>query len=231
MARPAYQAEKARLEQDVLEMVSRVEAMVVKSVDALASLDTTMAMEVMRSDDEIDRQDIEIEQACLRMLALQQPMASDLREIGTVLKIITDIERIGDLSVDLAKITLKIDAEMGSTNYVDIPQMAVHARAMLRNSIQAFVQRDTAFLAEIASAEETVDGLYRELRSQIHDYMRAQPSQVVAASWMLLAVHHLERIADHAVNIAERVGFMVTGELKQLSRDIPANRPETGDSL
>ena len=230
MARPAYQAEKARLEQDVLEMVSRVEAMVVKSVDALASLDTAMALEVMRSDDEIDRQDIEIEQACLRMLALQQPMASDLREIGTVLKIITDIERIGDLSVDLAKITLKIDAEMGSTNYVDIPQMAAHARAMLRNSIQAFVQRDTAFLTEIASAEEKVDGLYRELRSQIHDYMRAQPSQVVAASWMLLAVHHLERIADHAVNIAERVGFMVTGELKQLSRDIPANRPETGDS-
>ena len=224
-ARKAYTAEKTELEQEVLEMVSRAESMFSRAVESLVNLDKPLAMEAIASDDEIDRQDIDIEQRCLRMLALQQPMGSDLREIGTVLKIITDIERIGDLSVDIAKVCLKIEAEMGSTDYVDLHRIATVARTMVIEGVQAFIRKDISGLQSVVTMEEVVDQLYRELRAQIHDYMRSHPEQVVAASWLLIAVHHIERVADHALNIAERVNFMVTGELRQLVRDHEDDEP------
>lgn len=213
--RQALVQEKAELEQAVLDMVSRADAMVGKAVESLSSLSEPLAHETMMGDDEIDRKDLEIEQRCLKMLALQQPIGSDLREVGTILKIITDIERIGDLSVDIAKITLKIEAEMGSSSYVDLKPMADISRKMLRESIQAFIRRDASTLPTVGVYENQVDAYYRDLRGQIHHYMVENSAEVVAASWMLLAVHHIERVADHALNIAERVGYMITGELKQ----------------
>jgi phosphate transport system protein len=96
---------------------------------------------------------------------------------------------------------------------------------MLQASLDAYVKKDTARLDEIAAMEEETDRLYRDLRAQIHDYMRSHPDNVVAASWLLLAVHHIERVADHALNIAERVGFMVTGELEQLTAGHRSNEP------
>jgi len=225
-ARQAYITQLSQLENELLEMASRSEAMVDRAVKALVALDKTAAYDVMQEDDEIDRRDLEIEQQCLKLLALQQPIGSDLREIGTIMKIITDIERIGDLSVDIAKIGIKIDAEMGSTSYVDVPRIADVARQMMRGAIQAFVKRDVSSLDEITALEDEVDALYRDFRSQIHEYMVENPDQVISASWMLLAIHHIERIADHALNIAERVGFMVTGNLAQLSHSHLSDSPE-----
>lgn len=216
--RLTFVQEKSELEQSVLDMVARADAQVSKAVDALVRLDKNLAHEAMMGDDEIDRRDLEIESRCIRIFALQQPMGADLREIGTILKIITDIERIGDLAVDIAKTTLKVDAELGNTNYVDLKLISEIARQMLRESIQAFVRRDPELLPQVGKLENQVDSYYRDLREQIHNYMRSHPDQVVAASWMLLAVHHIERIADHALNIAERVGYMITGELVQLGR-------------
>ncbi len=216
--RQSFVQEKTELEQSVLDMVSRADAQVAKAVDALVRLDKHLAHEAMMGDDEIDRRDLEIESSCIRLLALQQPMGADLREIGTILKIITDIERIGDLAVDIAKTTLKVDAELGNSSYVDLRMISEIARQMLRDSIQAFVRRDAELLPHVGQLENQVDSYYRDLRQQIHDYMRSNPDQVVAASWMILAVHHIERIADHALNIAERVGYMITGELVQLGR-------------
>ena len=216
--RQSFVQEKTELEQSVLDMVSRADAQVAKAVDALVRLDKHLAHEAMMGDDEIDRRDLEIESSCIRLLALQQPMGADLREIGTILKIITDIERIGDLAVDIAKTTLKVDAELGNSSYVDLRMISEIARQMLRDSIQAFVRRDAELLPHVGHLENQVDSYYRDLRQQIHDYMRTNPDQVVAASWMILAVHHIERIADHALNIAERVGYMITGELVQLGR-------------
>ena len=218
-ARHAYSAQITELEQDVLEMASKADSMVGRATDALISLDTDAALAVVHSDNEIDRLDLEIEAKCLRILALQQPMGSDLREIGAVMKIVTDLERIGDLAVDLAKSGMKIEKEMGEAGYVDMRRISNVARQMIRSALQAFIRRDGSHLSEVEELEEQVDSMYRDLRNQIHDYMRHRPDQVVAASWMLLAVHHIERVADHAVNIAERVGFMVTGELKLLAED------------
>lgn len=224
-ARKAYAAELSLLEQEVLEMVGRAEVMFTNAVNSLYNMDRELAKEAVESDDEIDRMDIQVEQDCLRLLALRQPIASDLREIGTVLKIITDIERIGDLSVDIAKITRKVDKLMGRADYVDLPRMATIVRTMLHSCIQAFVRRDITEFAEIQRLEDTVDQHYRDLRDQIHAYMTNNPDQVVAASWIILAVHHIERVADHAMNIAERVGFMVTGELRQLGIDRDSGEP------
>lgn len=216
-ARSSFTASLNSLEHDLLEMGSLAEAMVADAVDALVRLDTTMAMDVIRRDDEIDMRDLDIEDRCIQLLALQHPMASDLRTVGTAMKMITDIERVGDLAVDIARIALKIDKELGHTEYIDIPRMSGAARAMFRRSLEAYVKRDLSLVAKVIEQDDEVDDLYRSLRGQIHEHMRTSPKDVVAASWLMLATHHIERIADHAVNIAERVSFMVTGRFEQLA--------------
>jgi phosphate transport system protein len=217
-ARQAYNLEINDLEHDLLDMGSRAEQMVGQAVDALCSLDTKLAHAVMLRDDEIDERDLAIEARCLRLLALQQPMGRDLRVVGTAMKMITDIERVGDLAVDIAKITLKVEKEFGETSFIDIPKMAKVARSMLHEALEAYVHHDLARVHEVCERDEEVDSLYRELRSQIFAKMRSHPENVVSDSWLLLAIHHVERIADHAVNIAERVNFMVTGEFKPLNK-------------
>jgi phosphate transport system protein len=222
-ARHAFANEIQELEHDLLEMGSLAEQMVAQASEALCRLDTDLAMAVIQRDDEIDQRDLAIENRCIRILALQQPMAGDLRVVGTAMKMITDIERIGDLAVDVAKIALKVDKEFGATNIIDFPRISSVARAMLRESLEAFVKRDMDLVAEVCRMDDEVDDLYRELRGQLHGNMRAHPEQVVSDSWLLLAIHHIERIADHAVNIAERVAFMMTGRFEQLS---PSHRSD-----
>lgn len=215
--RHAFQEDLKALEQDLIEMASLTEQMMANAVESLTTLNETLAMETIRFDDEIDRRDLEIEQHCLRILALQQPMAKDLRVVGTCMKAITDIERIGDLSVDIAKIALKLKACGGDPTIIDIPRIANLARGMLRESIEAFVKRDLETVYTVCRTDDEVDALYRDLRNNLHEVMKKHPEKVAEASWLLLAIHHLERIADHATNIAERVFFMETGRLEALS--------------
>ncbi len=223
--RQAFDDALAELEHDVLEMGSMTEAMMAQAVESLVKLDHALALEVMQTDDVIDAKDIDIEARCLSMLALQQPMGTDLRVIGTAMKMITDIERIGDLSVDIAKCGLKIEKELGSTEFVDIRKMSNVARSMLVDSLQAFVKRDLELVKEVCARDDEVDELYRQLREQIHGHMRSHPDEVVSSSWMLLAIHHIERIADHATNISERVNFMVTGNLEQITKSHQTDQP------
>lgn len=217
--RKILREEKEVLELSTLDMVNRALAMFDMAVRALYTLDKDLAHAAIQRDDEIDRLDMEIEEHCLELLALQQPMGTDLREIGTILKMITDIERVGDLSVDIAKTVLKIDKEMGRSDYIDLPKMAAVVSRMITEATQGFFRKDASHFGEVARLEDESDRLYREFRSQVHEYMVANPDQVVAASWMLLAVHHMERVGDHALNMAERVNFMVTGEVRQIDRD------------
>ncbi len=224
--RQAFASEIRELEHDLLEMGSRAESMLAQAVEAIARVDSMLALQVVHRDDEIDERDLAIENRCLRLLALQQPMASDLRVIGTAMKMITDIERVGDLSVDLAKIAMKVEKELGVTDFVDIPKMGSVARAMLRDSMEAFVRRDLELVQKVIEHDDEVDDLYRQLRGQLHERMRSHPDDVVVSSWLLLAIHHVERIADHAVNIAERVSFMVTGRMEQLATSHKNEEPE-----
>lgn len=205
------------LEHELLDMGARAETMVARAAEAMVTLDPEIAMQVIASDDEIDLLDLDIEERCIRLLALQQPMASDLRIIGTAMKMITDIERVGDLAVDIAKASLKIEKELGETSFVDFNRISSVARSMLREALEAFVKKDLDLVAAVIAKDDEVDNLYRDIRNQIHERMRHHPDDVVAASWLLLALHHIERVADHAVNIAERVSFMVTGRFEQLA--------------
>jgi phosphate transport system protein len=210
-------------------MGSLAESMVAQAVDSLVNLDTAMAMRVVLSDDEIDDRDVEIEAWCLKLLSLQNPTGADLRTVGTAIKIITDLERIGDLAVDIAKAGMKIEKEFGSPNIIDVPKIAAECSSMLRLTLQAFVRRDLDLVNEVIEKDDVVDQLYRDLRDQIHAHMREEPDAVVSDSWLLLAIHHLERVADHTVNIAERISFMVTGQFVQLkqSHKSPSGDPET----
>jgi phosphate transport system protein len=212
--RIAYAEEMRILEHDVLEMGSRAGQMVGIAVDALTQLNVAQARQVLAEDDEIDRRELEIETRCLRLLALQQPMGKDLREIGTAMKVITDIERIGDLAVDIAKIALKVEKEFGDASVIDIPRMGAVARAMVTEALEAYIRRDSELVNRVCERDEEVDEMYRVMREQLFRNMRTAPENVVTDGWLLLAIHHVERIADHAVNIAERVNFMVTGETK-----------------
>lgn len=215
-AETAFARELNRVQQRLVEMASRVEFMVAQAIESLSKLDTEQAMHVLRLDDKIDELDLSVESQCLALLRLEEPAPLDLRMIGTAIKMTTDIERVGDLAVDIAKCGMKIEKEGGRTDYVDLLRIGNPARQMFREAIEAFVKRDLGLLEGIVLLEDRVDETYRDIRGQIHAYMRSEPSEVVSAGWMLLAIHHIERVADHALNIAERVGFVVTGELKQL---------------
>lgn len=212
-ARHAYISQMEGLELRLIEMGSRAEQMVVQAAESLTTLNTEKARDVLSADDAIDRLDLEIEAECLEILALQNPMAGDLRTIGTLMKIIADLERIGDLAVDLARITLKVDKEMGSPSVVDIVPMANEARMMLRNALQSFASRDMKMVEQVCLDDEKVDAQYRETRDDIFKRLHDPDGDVVSLGWHLLAIHHIERIADHSVNIAERVGFMISGQV------------------
>ncbi|HLK16342.1 MAG TPA: phosphate signaling complex protein PhoU [Fimbriimonadaceae bacterium] len=223
-ARHAFSSEMERLEHDLLEMGSRAEEMVGLAVTALCTVDVALAKAVCLRDDDIDQRDLEIEDRCIRLLALQHPIATELRVISTAMKMITDIERIGDLAVEIAKIAMKIEKELGRSDIIDIPRMAKVAQRMIREALEAYVKRDLDLVRSICANDDEVDDLYRSLRGQLFDSMRSDPDNVVVDSWLLLAIHHVERIADHAVNIAERVSFMVTGRFEQLA---PSHRSDS----
>lgn len=217
-ARHAYDAELRDLEHEMLAMASIAETMVAEATEALLKLDRKLAMEVIHKDDQIDRLDLQIEARCMRLFALQNPTGADLRLVGSMMKIITDVERVGDLAVDLAKVALKIDNEAGKSDVVDLSKIAGLSRQMFREAVQAFVRRDSTLVQSVSEVEGAVDELYRQIREQIFELMKQEPEEVVPLGWLFLAIHHLERIADHAVNIAERAEFIVTGELRQLTR-------------
>lgn len=215
--RNSFDAELRRLEHDILQMGSLAEVMVGEAAEALVNLDTDRAMSVLRRDDDIDQRELAIENHCIRLLAMQHPVAGDLRAVSTAMKMITDVERVGDLAGDIAKAAMKIEKEFGTTDYIDILKIANVSRGMLREALEAYVRRDDEITLRVCRQDDVADDLYRELRDQIHEHMRQEPESVVSASWLLLAVHHFERIADHAVNVAERVHFMITGRMESLA--------------
>lgn len=218
ITRHSFDSELKELENKLLVMASCVESMVADAVEALMKRNLELAEAVIHRDDEVDEMDVDIEHRCLRLLALQQPMASDLRTIGTAMKMITDIERIGDYAVDIAKAARKLANEPYASPLIDIPRLAQMSRRMLRGSLEAFVKRDLQLALQVCEEDDEVDQLYRQMRSQLHEIMKQDPNQVVPGSWLFLVAHYLERVADHATNIAERVWFMQTGKLEQLAK-------------
>ena len=215
--RHAFDEELAGLKQDLVKMAAFVESMLDRSVRALVQHDLNVARQVISDDDVADDLDLEIEQHCMRLLALQQPMSRDLRVIGSVLKVIADVERVGDYCVDIARAALTL----GETDYfkplVDIPKMAQIVGDMLRTALQALVREDLDLVQEVVDRDDEVDRMWYGLLEELSQIMEQRPEVVRQAVQLLLVVRYLERIADHVVNVAERVAYMVTGEMESLT--------------
>lgn len=216
--RHSFDTQLRELEQDLLRMGSLVEGMVDRSVRSLLERNIEMAEAVIEEDDLVDDLDLSLETQCMRLLALQQPMAKDLRTIGTVLKAITDLERIGDYSVDIARIAIRLMDHPGPLPRVDLAGMNELVKAMHRNTLRAFVDRDLEAVRRICMLDDDeVDHAYHRLMDELLDLMRRDSSQVVPATHFILAGRSLERIADHVTNVAERIQYMETGVLEELA--------------
>jgi phosphate transport system protein len=215
-ARAAFAEEVKELERSLLAMGSVVEQMLCKSIEALATRSTTLADEIVAMDDIVDRYNLDIENKCLKLLALQQPMARDLRTIAAAMKIITDIERMGDYVVDIAKTAKDISDKPLFKPLVDIPRMAEVAKRMLHETLEAFVSRDLELIQTMIRDDDEVDRLDKALHDELVDYMKKDPALVDQAAGLLMITRYLERFADHVTNVGERVYYMETGEMKEL---------------
>lgn len=190
-----------------------------QAVEAVQRSDALLAETVLSQDDAVDEMDRRIEAQCIRLLALQQPMARDLRQIESALKVITDLERIGDHAVDIAKIARKLTQEFYlKAPLLDIGPLALTAQTMLHQSLESLVRHDLELAIRVCDDDDHADDAFKVLRDELLALTQDKPSLVFPASYMLLAVVYLERIADHATNIAERVYYIETGDRKPLGR-------------
>ncbi len=233
--RHTFEHQLAELQDDVLRMGSYVVEMLGVAMQALIRQDANLARHVIEMDDVADEMDFTIEQKCMRLLALQQPMSRDLRIIGTALKIITDLERIGDFAVDIAKTARRLAGEPYFKPLHDLTRMWNAVEWMVRESIHAYVDHDLDLVAQVVARDDEVDACYDQMFTDLLDRMEREPSIVRQATWLLHVGRFLERIADHSVNVAERVYYVETGDLKQLAQshksgngDRPPRRGESG---
>jgi phosphate transport system protein len=216
MTREIFQQHLRELNDSVLVMGSMVDQAIERSVRALRDQDTRLAQGVIKDDARINQLRFEIEDSCLLLIATQAPMASDLRMLASALHISTDLERTADHAAGNAKITLLTANEPLLRPLVDIPRMADVAREMLRDSLHAFVDRDTAAAQRIALRDDEVDALYNRIYRDLLSIMTADPATIDRATHLLWAAHNLERIADRVTNICERVIFLVSGHMAEI---------------
>jgi phosphate transport system protein len=201
------------LKEQLLLMGGRTEGIVRKSIESLRRGDASLARQVFEDDRSIDRLEIDVEEGCLRLLALQQPLAGDLRFITAALKISNDLERVGDHAVNIAGSTMRLAGQALLKPLVDIPRMADKAVAMLHESLDAFVQRDAESARRLVRRDDEVDDLNRQVFRELLSYMIEDPSTITRAMELVLVARNLERVADLATNVAEEVVFIAEARI------------------
>lgn len=212
MTRNYFDKELQELQVSLLKMSSMTEEILDNSIKALKTQDAMLAQKVIDDDSEIDEMEYIVEDKCIKLIALQSPLAKDLRLIATALKIITDLERIADYAVDIAKITLKLQHEKYIKELIDIPRMGEIAARMVKGAINAYVNLDTEEAREVAKLDDEVDGLYKQIFRELLFIMMEDPKTIHQATYFLLISRYLERICDHVTNICERIIHTVTSE-------------------
>jgi phosphate transport system protein len=200
-----------RVRQALLKMGGMVEGMVAKATQALLERNNQLCSEVIEGDHEVDHMEIEIDEACHFILATKQPTAVDLRFLVAVMKINSDLERIGDSAVNIAQSVLQLTDQPPLKPYIDLPHLSELVQTMVRKSLDAFVRRDARMAIEVCESDDAVDGLYKQLFRELLTYMIEDPKTVSRALHLLLISRNMERIADHATNIAEDVIYYVEG--------------------
>jgi len=213
--RSGFDREIQLLQDEILEMGSLVEKQIGRSIEALKTLDHEAARRVIEMDAEVDRMRFQIEEHAIQLIATQQPMASDLRTIVAALNVIVDMERMGDHAEGIAKITLMHSDQPLLKPLIDIPRMGQIATSMLHRALDAFVARDEAAARQVEDDDDEMDTLYDQVYRELLTYMLNDPRTIDRATWLLWVAHNLERIADRATNIAERVIFLTTGHMQE----------------
>lgn len=217
MARSSFDISLHALLDELLQLGGMVEKAIATSLQALKDRDLKTSERVIKEDDYIDRKRWELEERCLELMATQQPMAVDLRVLVTILHISVELERMGDYAEGIGKISLLMGDEPPLKPLVDIPLMADKASDMLNRSLDALVRRDTDEAVAVCDKDDEVDQLYDQVYEDLLALMIQDPANVQRATYLLWVAHDLERIADRATNIAERVVFLVTGKMHELN--------------
>lgn len=216
-----YEEDLKTLREEILYMGGLVEDQIQKAVKSLVDRDSELAKIIIERDHEVNRLDVEIDELCIRLLALHQPAGKDLRFITTGLKITTDLERIGDMSVNTCERALELNQEPQLKPYIDIPRMARIAQRMIRESLDAFVREDTSLALKVCKDDEEIDQLNSQIFREVITFMIEDPHTINRAMKISSISKYLERMADHATNIAEMVIFMVKGKSIRHLKELP----------
>ena len=215
----SFDKELHDLKEKLLLMGGRVEQAINGAIKALEERNSEIAQHVIDDDDVVDTEEIEIDEFCLRLLALRQPAARDLRFITTAMKVNYDLERIGDMAVNVCERVLDLNKEPQLKPYITLPQMAQTVQQMLRDSLNAFVNEDPDAARAVVAEDEKVDHALSQIYHELVSYMAKDYGSVPRATRLLFISKYLERIADHAVNICELVIFMVEGKIVRHLRE------------
>lgn len=215
--RSALDREVSEINDDLLRLQKLVDQAIVRSVDSLTRRDQATAQQVIDEDIQINDLRYKIEEDCLALIATQQPAASDLRSIIAAMHMVVEMERMGDHATGIAKTVIRLGDEPLLKPLVDIPRMAELAREMLRQSLAAYNERDAGKARAVAELDDEMDGLYKAVFSELVEIMSRTPNSAARATYLLWCAHNLERIGDRVTNIAERVVFVTTGDLKELN--------------
>jgi phosphate transport system protein len=214
--RTTYHKKLREIQDDILVMGSMVGKAILRSIDALKNRDLELANQIITDDQKINNLRFSIEEKSIELIATQQPMAGDLRIIVAILNITTEIERIGDYAMGIARITIMIGDEPLLKPLIDIPRMAELTTDMLRRSLDAFVNRDAETAKKIISEDDLIDNLYDQVFRELLIFMAEDPKTITRATRLMWTAHNLERAADRVTNICERIVFIITGKMEEI---------------
>jgi phosphate transport system protein len=204
-----FQKELEELKENLLKMATLVEGTIHDAVQSLVKRDSELANQIFKREKQINDMELVIDEMCLKLLALRQPMAVDLRFITSAMKIITDLERMGDQAVNIAERALSLNQEPQLKPYIDLPRMAEIAQSMVKDVLDAFVNRNSKLARSVCERDDLVDGLNDQVFRELLTYMISDQKTITRAVHLIIVGRCLERIADHATNIAEDVIFLV----------------------
>jgi len=204
-----FQKELTQLKENLLKMATLVEETIRDAISALMNRDPEMINRTMAKEDKINAMENAIDEMCLKLLALRQPLAADLRFITSAMKIVTDLERMGDQAINIVERASSLNLEPQLKPYIDIPRMAEIVQTMVKDVLDAFVNRNSKLARSVCERDDLVDGLNDQVHRELLTYMMSDPKTIPRAVHLMIVSRCLERIADHATNIAEDVIFMV----------------------
>jgi len=208
-----FHEELESLKQTLLAMGGLVEEQIRQVMRALVERDDALAQSVVERDQQVNAYDLEVDETCVNLLALHQPTAGDLRFITTAMKIVTDLERMGDQAVNIAQRVLELNQEPQLKPYIDLPRMAEKAQRMVKESLDAFVARDTELARRVCAEDSEVDAIKEQIFRELLTFMMEDPRTIPRAIRLILISRFLERLADHATNIAEMVIYLVDAKM------------------